>query len=186
MARLITQLSLREMVRQGNIIVGGIEEAAEGVKYDFRFGQHFLKAKYGVPLDYSSLSSTEKASAVIEPGEVVFVLTEEHLSLPNDMIIVLSQKRKISHDGISVLGGSCVDPGYRGRLLVGLYNFSSQPFRLQPGKKLIAGVFYRLEGEEKGEFPLPAELENFPDDLVKLISAYQPINIVALGDQIQP
>ena len=67
--------------------------------------------------------SIPEVDRFVEPGEVVFVLTEERLDLPRNMIAVLSQKRKLFNQGIQVLGGFCIDPLYRGKLLVGLYNF---------------------------------------------------------------
>jgi hypothetical protein len=98
----------------------------------------------------------------------------------------LSPKRKLSHDGILVLGGLCVDPGYKGRLLVGLYNFSSTRFPLRPGKKLIAGIFYELDREELDEFPEPqSPIEDFPDELVRLIQNYKPIELQGLLEELK-
>src|SRR5439155_4562089 len=69
-----------------------------------------------------------------------------------------------------------VDPRYRGRLLVGLYNFSSTRWPLMPRKKLIAAVFYLLDDEEIDDFPEPeAAVEDFPDELIRLIQSYKPI-----------
>jgi deoxycytidine triphosphate deaminase len=153
----------------------------EGIKYDFRLGSKFLKASLERPVDFNDLQGTEKLQAKIDPGEVVFVMSEERLNLPMDMFVVLVHKRKISHDGIAVMGGLCVDPGYEGHLLVGLYNFSSSPFQFEPGYKLIAGLFYKLSGTEIGEFPRPAtKITAFPEDLVRLIRSYQPINLNSL------
>lgn len=132
-----------------------------------------MKASVGQPIDMLGIPESER---FVEPGEVVFVLTEERLDLPRNMIAVLSQKRKLSHQGIQVLGGSCVDPLYRGRLLVGLYNFSSSRFPLIASKKLIAAVFYELDEDEISDFPTPeAPVEDFPDELIRLIQNYKPI-----------
>jgi uncharacterized protein involved in exopolysaccharide biosynthesis len=50
---------------------------------------------------------------------------------------------------------------------------------------LIAGLFYRLSEPETGEFPSPAaRITDFPEELVKLIKSYQPINFTSLMEQI--
>ena len=148
-------------------------------------GSKFLKASLERPVDFSDLQGTEQLQAKIDPGEVVFVISEEKLKLPMDMFVVLVQKRKLSHDGIAVMGGLCVDPGYEGHLLVGLYNFSSSPFQIIPGHKLIAGLFHQLSGTEIGSFPRPTtRILDFPEDLVRLIRSYQPINVHALTEQL--
>ena len=125
MAKTITGEQLRAAVDAQSFIKGGDRSSAEGVKYDFRIGTRVLKASVGQPIEMLSIPEQDR---FVEPGEVVFVLTEERLDLPRNMIAILSQKRKLSHQGIQVLGGFCVDPLYRGRLLVGLYNFSSRRF----------------------------------------------------------
>ena len=186
MASLITHEQLKKLVRDGEVVSGGDPDAVEGIKYDFRLGNRFLKASLERPFDYRDLHTVDdRAKAKIEPGEVVFVMSEEKLHLPMNMFVVLSHKRKISHDGIAVMGGLCVDPGYQGYLLVGLYNFSSSPFAIEPGRKLIAGLFYQLDASETGEFPVPAsKIADFPEELVKLIKSYQPVNLTTIAEQM--
>ncbi len=157
MPTLITGSELRVAVEQQTFIKNGRPGNAEDVKYDFR------------PL-------VERTELVVEPGEVVFVLSIERLELPVDMVAQLSPKRKMSQSGVLTLGGLTVDPGYSGRLLVGLLNFSSTPFVLQPQRKLIAATFYRLSAEEKKDIRGTAErLEDFPDELVDVMQKYKPI-----------
>ena len=185
MARAITGEQLVTAVEEQSFIKGGDPRCAEGIKYDFRMGSRVLKAKYGRSIDINKIPEAEKAEMVVEPGEVVFVLTEETLELPVDIMAHLMPKRKLSHEGILVLGGFCVDPLYSGKLLVGLYNFSSSRFMLEPGRKLIAAVFYELEDTEKGVFEKPeSSVADFPGELVRLISSYQPIDLKGLRDDI--
>lgn len=185
MAKAITGDHLLAAVTSQTFIKDGIAECAEGVKYDFRMGSRVLKAKYGRSMDMDKMPEPDKAEMAVEPGEVVFVLTEETLELPVNMMAHLMPKRKLSHEGILVLGGFCVDPLYSGKLLVGLYNFSSSRFMLEPRRKLIAAVFYELEAPEIGAFEKPeASVLDFPAELVRLISSYQPIDLKSLRDNI--
>lgn len=181
----ITGEHLVRAVQTQTFIKNGTPENAEGIKYDFRMGSQVLKAKFGRSMDMARMSEDQKAEMVIESGEVVFVLTEESLELPDNVMAQLMPKRKLSHEGILVLGGFCVDPLYSGKLLVGLYNFSSSRWILDPGKKLIAAVFYELHESERGTFEKPeASVTDFPGELVRLISAYQPIDMKGLRDNI--
>src|SRR5713226_4940193 len=172
----ITGEHLLRAVETQTFIKNGIPACAEGIKYDFRMGSQVLKAKFGRPMDIDKIDEGLKPEMAIEPGEVVFVLTEESLELPDNIMAHLMPKRKLSHEGILVLGGFCVDPLYSGKLLIGLYNFSSSRWVLDPGKKLIAAVFYELQESERGAFPKPdISVTDFPGELVRLISSYQPI-----------
>ncbi len=176
MSTMVTGRELRTAVESATFLQGGVVDCAEGVKYDFRLSPRILKAKFTRPVDANQLSEIEKRDLIVDPGEVVFVLTEERLKLPMNMVAQLSPKRKLSHAGILTLGGFCIDPGYEGRLLFGLFNFSSTPFPLIPGKKLVAATFFRLEGQELGDFPQPLEpLDDFPDELVTVMQKYSPV-----------
>jgi deoxycytidine triphosphate deaminase len=186
MAHMITGEELCNATRDSGFIEHGSVKCAEGVKYDFRLGGRILKAAFKRPVNYEGLTETDKARMVVEPGEVVFVLTEERLNLPNDIVALLSTKRKLSHAGIQVLGGFCVDPGYSGRLLFGLLNLSSTAFPLMPGKKLIAAMFYRLTESERGNFAAPeAGTDDFPDELVRLIQKYSPVSVASLAETVE-
>lgn len=186
MPTMVTGQELRAAVTGGSFIQGGDSTCVEGVKYDFRLSTRILKARYTSPIDASKLSETEKQGLNVEAGEAVFVLTEERLNLPANMIAQLSPKRKLSHAGILTLGGFTIDPRYEGRLLLGLFNFSSTPFPLIPGKKIIAATFYKLEGSEVGEFPHPGEpLDDFPDELVQVMQKYHPVAIHSVTDLVK-
>src|SRR5882724_6428847 len=84
MAEAITGEQLIRAVTEETFIKGGEAQCAEGIKYDFRMGSRVLKAKYGRSIDIDKLPEAEKAQMLIEPGEVVFVLTEETLELPSN------------------------------------------------------------------------------------------------------
>jgi deoxycytidine triphosphate deaminase len=186
MPTMVTGQELRVAIEKGSFVQDGDVNCVEGVKYDFRLGPRILKARYSAPIDANKLNETEKQAICVEPGEAVFVLTEERLALPNNMIAQLSPKRKLSHAGILTLGGFTIDPGYEGRLLIGLFNFSSTPFPLIPGKKIIAATFYRLEGTEAGEFPAPDKpLDDFPDELVQVMQKYHPVAIQSVTDLVK-
>lgn len=186
MPRILTENELKEAVRQQTFIKNGLPENVEGVKYDFRMSSSVLKAEFGGPVDSKKFTEQTGKTLHVDPGEVVFVLTEESLDLRQNILANLSPKRKLSHDGILVLGGFCIDPLYQGKLLVGLYNFSSSPFPLIPGKKLIAAVFYELQKEELSAFKKPAvAIEDFPDELIRLMQQYKPVSNQGLIEQMK-
>lgn len=185
MAKVVSGNALKRAVENQTFIKGGSLSCAEGLKYDFRLGTRILKASFGLPVDMSSMTEAERGQIAVDPGEVLFVLSEERVELPKNIMAQLSPKRKLSHDGILVLGGLCIDPLYHGKLLVGLYNFSSTRFPLRPGKKLIAAVFYELIEEEISELdPVETSIEDFPDELVRLIQNYRPVVLQTLQESL--
>ena len=158
MATLVTGDALHAAVAGETFIRGGDPKAVDTVKYDLRLGMQALKASIGLP---KAIDQMQDAERWIEPGEVVFVLPQEELHLPENMIAMLSPKRAITHRGITVLGGFAIDPGYTGRLWFGLHNFSSSRYALRSGAKLIACLFYELDDEEASKYKCnPMEICN--------------------------
>ena len=186
MSTLITQEQLKQVVKDQSFIKGGQEGRVEGIKYDFCFSGRFLKAKHGQALNIDDIPKTEVESTRVEPGETVFVLTEERLELPADIKAELSHKRKLAHEGVQVLGGFCVDPLYNGRLMFGIYNFSSEAFPLIKGRKLIAAQFYRLSKDEVGKFPQPENpIEDFPRAVTGIIGRFKGVTNQALQQTVE-
>lgn len=188
MATLISENELRQIIQEGKIIINGVDRDAEGIKYDFRFGNHFLKSYFSVPANFNELQTPdEKKNACVEPGEVVFVMSQERLALPNDMFIQLSPKRSMAQDGIELLGGLTVDPGYEGCLIFGLHNVSGTPFQLRSGIKLVGANFYRLsETELPSEgYQRPKAIEDFPERLQELIGKYKPVNPQTISAELK-
>lgn len=184
MATMITGRELKDAVLSRSLIQGGAENCIEGIKYDFRLSNHILKAKFGQPVDVTKFSQDQFLELIIEPNEVVFVLSEERLTLPINVVAQLSPKRKLSQSGVITMGGLAIDPGYNGKLLIGLLNISSTPFNLRPGKKLIAATFYKLDESEMVDVRACCEsLDDFPDELVDVMQKYNPVGVKSIFDQ---
>lgn len=176
MVEVLSNSELVEAVKNNQLMTNGAVENCEEIKYDFRLGENILKSSFRRPVKFSELTVEEKSKCSIAPGEVVFVMTQEKLNLPNNIFCQLSNKRKIGHGGIIVLGGLMIDPNYNGRLIFGLYNVSSAPYQLKPGKKLAAGIFYRTDKISDEDNFSPEPLDDFPEELVDSMTKYEPFS----------
>ncbi|MCL1812611.1 MAG: hypothetical protein FWG29_03725 [Treponema sp.] len=174
---ILAEQDLLKAVEEESFIKDGSKDSCEGIKYDFILSNMALIIDYGRPRDINQSSE----NPVIKPGEVAFVMTKESLDLPGDIYCQLSTKRKLSLDGIVILGGLIIDPNYKGKLIFGLYNLSSHPYPLRPGKKLVAGVFYKVD---KKSDKIPEPINNFPDDLIKIMADTKPNSIIAVSTAI--
>lgn len=173
MSRIISEAELKDAVLNETFIQNGRGNSCEGIKYDFILSDYIISQDLKRPIH---LNEHKASKATIKPGEIAFVMSEERLDLPDDIFCQLSAKRKLSLDGIIILGGLIIDPKYKGRLIFGLYNISSTEYSLIPGKKLIAGVFFKTD-EKNAYSTEPDSIENFPDELVKMVSTYKPTTI---------
>ncbi|MBD5456786.1 MAG: hypothetical protein HDR23_10060 [Lachnospiraceae bacterium] len=188
MAKIITGAELKNLILTGDILENADIKCAEGIKYDFRLGSKLLKSYFGDPIDIEKdlVTMEEKNRAVVEPGEVVFVLSKEKISLPKDIYIQLNPKRSLSQDGIELLGGLTVDPKYEGYLVFGLKNVAGKPYKLRVGTKIVGANFFRLsESESIDDDDIPSSIEDFPQRLQELIDKYEPVNPQSLAEELQ-
>lgn len=188
MAKIITGPELKALISNGTTIENADLSCVEGIKYDFRLGPKLLKSYFGAPIDIEKDLPTldDKNKAVVEPGEVVFVLSKERISLPRNIYIQLNPKRSLSQDGIELLGGLTVDPGYEGYLVFGLKNVAGKPYKLKVGTKIVGANLFRLSDDEEIEDgDIPNSIEDFPQRLQELIDKYEPVNPQNLAEELR-
>lgn len=179
MSKVITEKEIQGWIQDRKVIIDGDTNCAEGIKYDFRLGKKFLKAYFGRVMDFETdlKSADDIRKAVVEPGEVVFVLSEERLMLPSNIYAQLSPKRSLSQDGIELMGGLTIDPNYEGYLVFGLRNVAGTPYALEPGTKIVGANFFELAEDEKiNDQKKPVSIVDFPEKLLTLIGKYKPVN----------
>ena len=167
---ILAENDLLDAVENNTFIKDGSKDSCEGIKYDFILSSRSLTVDYHHSHDIEQISD----AAVIKPGEIAYVMTKETLELPDNIYCQLSAKRKLSLEGIVILGGLIIDPNYKGKLIFGLYNLSSSDYPILPGKKLIAGVFYKVDKKTNIQ---PESIHDFPEELVKIVINTKPNTI---------
>lgn len=147
-------------------------ERARGAAYDLRVAPDYLILPSGRrfwpeapdPVDRAFFSSFE-----LKPGEVAFVSSAERLWMPWDLAGNIAPKFRLALDGLLVMGGLLVDPGYgrfkreQGswvpreegeRLHFQLANVGSEDFKIVPNETSVAAIqFLELAGDPRRDVP---------------------------------
>lgn len=102
-----------------------------------------------------AFSKTNGANQILaydlKPSETVVVMTKESVRIPNDLMASFGAINRRASDGVMLINGSIVEPGYSGPLSCHLVNFSSQNVSLAEGDPIGKLWFHQLMAE-------PAEL----------------------------
>ncbi|MBI2019437.1 dCTP deaminase [Candidatus Daviesbacteria bacterium] len=83
---------------------------------------------------------------VIKPGEYYLVQTVESLNTPSDLMPIVHVRTSLFRAGLLLLN-SKTDPGYCGKLTMGLTNLSPFPVKLQIGARVCNIIFHKIEGK---------------------------------------
>lgn len=84
-------------------------------------------------------------SFVIPPGQFAFLLTQEKIEIPADVMAFISMKATYKFQGLINVSGFHVDPGYRGSLVFSVYNAGPSPVHLAEGLPLFLIWFADLD-----------------------------------------
>lgn len=99
---------------------------------------------------YRVISISEKGY-VIKPGEYILALLNEYIYIPVNMCAHIRPRTRFTRIGLIVDAQHC-NPGYGGKLSIGIQNVSSNTIQLVPELKIAQIVFEELNSipsEEK-------------------------------------
>jgi dCTP deaminase len=111
------------------------------------------------PKSIRSLADGE--SFRIPAGQFAFLLTFEAVDVPKNAIaLVALRARELKFQGVINVSGFHIDPGYRGRLVLAVYNAGPREVHLSQGNILFEVFFADLE--EDTERPYVQSSDNSP------------------------
>lgn len=105
---------------------------------------------------------------VIPSGQFAFLLTEERVDLPADVMGFISLKSRVKFRGLINVSGFHVDPGFSGHLIYSVFNAGPNPIHLQRGDPLFLLWFADLSGPAQAKYrkKMPVPQIEIPSDLI--------------------
>lgn len=139
------------MLSSGELIVTPIDEKSiQPASIDCRLGDHFLVVEQN-QMDIISLESEIKYreingdSITIPPHSFLLATTQEYVEVPNNLTAFVEGRSSIGRIGLFIQNAGWVDPGFKGRITLELYNAGSLPIKLQAGKRICQLVFCSMD-----------------------------------------
>lgn len=157
------------------------QSALEASSYDIHVGEKGILGGGGVEFDL------RKNVMELGPGGYAGVISRERVSLPENMCARIGSKRALSYEGVILLTGSVVDPGYEGHLLFGLYNASQRKAYIRFNKKVCNVVFERLSKAPDKVVPPDPNLKvgNFPDAFLTQMANMEVLPWMQISDRVK-
>ena len=149
--------TIRRLVAEGHIVIEPWDEGmVQPASVDLRLGNSFRvfhNHRIGA-IDLANIPENltervavpEGESFVIHPGEFVLGATEEHVTLPDDIVARIEGKSSLGRLGLIVHAtAGFVDPGFTGTLTLEITNLTRVPIVLWPGKPIAQLSFMTLD-----------------------------------------
>lgn len=151
---IIPDHEIRELLKSGKVKVEPAEDGQiQAACIDLRLGSEFRVFKHTHeafidsrnPKEYTECCSAGDRPFIIHPHEFVLGITQERVSLPDDIAAYVDGRSSLGRLGVTAhITSSLVEPGWDGRLVLEITNLGKMPVTLYPGMKVCKLVLMRM------------------------------------------
>jgi dCTP deaminase len=164
----LTDTELRSALDSGSVLIEPFSDASlQPASYDFRVGADAFVSGSDAVIDVSN-----KGLVIIDPGEFAVIATRERVHCGNDMAGQLGLASAYGRQGLMLLSGPQIDPGFDGVLVVRVTNLSPRRVTLPHEAPFLTVQFFKLNqpvdrpyrGSRQGQTGLqPADIQELSD-----------------------
>lgn len=138
---ILSDSEIRSARESGRIAIEPFADASvQPASYDLRVGR-----QAAISSDKQVVDLTTSGFVQIKPGDFVIVSTQEKLELDASHVGRFGLTSTYARKRLIASVGAQVDPGFRGRLFVGLTNLSTKPITLPHADVFLTVEFHGLE-----------------------------------------
>ena len=142
----------------------------KGASYDLRLYSRILASPLSPNTHGEIVTLTETQPIFsVQSGQMVGVLSAEMLTLPLTISGRFGIRSDFARPGVLAFGGLQLDPGWKGRLYLGLLNVGPESIPLARSEPLFSVEFSGLEEPTTPYEGRYQDQEDFPEDQIKHI-----------------
>ncbi|MCY3821354.1 MAG: dCTP deaminase [Gammaproteobacteria bacterium] len=164
---ILNDTGIREAVTNGSIEIDPFDDGAvEPASYDLHVGAQAASAASKRITDLRNRGFVQ-----IRPGDFVIVTVHEALKLDDRHVGRFGLTSAHARRGLIATVGPQIDPGYHGRLTVGLTNLSSKAITLSHMDTFLSVEFHRLQAPASKPYSgrYQDRLQLAPDDISEVM-----------------
>lgn len=159
------------------------EDALEAASYDMRLFWKVLVSptRYAIGQEID-LRNEKEETLPVESGRFVACLTEEVLKIPNNVSGRFGLRSQYTRRGLVAFPGIQIDPGFKGRLAISLFNAGPEAINLKHGEKMFTVEFHSLDVPAMHPYDGPYQnQEDFPPDQREFILNAHTMSLSDIG-----
>lgn len=182
---LLTDIQIQTLIedKESGLIIRPFElDRLQGASYDVRVGKRLLISGHDCESDIS-----EVGSVAIMPGDFAVLVSHEYFEIPQDMAINIGPKTYLTKKGIILQAGMQIDPGFKGHLILGIYNSSPRKYVIEYLGDICSIQFFKLQEPAKRIFKERPEYirGEFPHETKDYLYSLETKNLTALGEDVR-
>lgn len=138
---ILTDRQIQEACEKGDIVIEPFDaKQIQAATYDLRVG------------DQGATTSTKRRVSIketgyisLQPGDFAVVMALEEIRIGSQYAARFGLRSKFARKGLIATTGPQIDPGYHGRLIIGLINLTPKSITLSYKDDFLSVEFHRLE-----------------------------------------
>ena len=148
---ILSDKTIKQMLDSGKLTVEPLaENSIQPASIDCRLGSHFLLIDENrmdclsmtAEIQYRSLECDE---ITLPPHSFLLATTLEYVEVPSGLTAFVEGRSSIGRMGLFIQNAGWVDPGFKGRITLELYNANSLPIKLEVGRRICQLVFCEMD-----------------------------------------
>lgn len=148
---ILSDQTIKRYLNEGKLKIEPLgKSAVQPASVDLTLGSHFLV------IDENSMETITMRSEIkyremdvqeitLPPHSFLLATTQETIELPHDLTAFVEGRSSIGRMGLFIENAGWVDPGFKGRITLELYNANSLPIKLESGRRICQLVFCKME-----------------------------------------
>lgn len=164
---IISDGSLKKLIKSGELVVTPLmKESIQPASIDCRLGDTYLEID-NTEMSAISLSSEikyrkfKKKTITLPAHSFILATTMEYVELPDNITAFVEGRSSIGRMGLFIQNAGWVDPGFKGKVTLELYNANSLPIILEAGRRICQFVFCYMDA--KAETPYVGKYQGQDD-----------------------
>ena len=139
---MLTGQQIVELIQNGRLVVEPLTPRYQigPCSLDIRVGTQFQRGHSSMPIERLDFGK----SVTIEPNEYLRFVTLEILKFPDNVSGIVTLWGGFSSIGL-LMPPTRIDPGWRGKLVLGVFNLSPNTIRLFVGQRIASISLFKLE-----------------------------------------
>jgi len=137
---ILNDKQIKEAYQKGDIVINPFDEKQiQPASYDFRLGEQ------GATTTSKKIINIKQAGyLLIQPGDFGVVMVLEEIRLGPQYAARFGLRSKYARKGLIATTGPQIDPGFHGRLILGVTNLTPKPISLPYKDDIITLEFHHL------------------------------------------
>ena len=138
---ILSDHQITEYYKKGEILVDPFDEGQiQPASYDLRVGAQAVTTSSDGVIDLAA-----KKYVVLKPGDFAIVISHEVIRLGPQYVARFGLRSSLARKGLIATTGPQIDPGFHGRLIIGITNLTPQDISITHLDKFLTVEFHRLE-----------------------------------------